>query len=190
MTNRGIELHYKIKEDLKRRFNPLPNATLMGIKNYGQSRLDGWNNMLILGDNLIVLKTLLEDSEIARQVKLVYIDPPFATNQDFRCGDSRTISRSRQDKIAYQDRIVGIEYLEFLRQRLYLLRDILADDGSIYVHIDWKVGHYVKVLMDEIFGAKRFINNITRVKCNPKSFKRKAYGNMTDPFYPSYPTGG
>lgn len=67
-----------------------------------------------------------------------------------------------------------------MRRRLILLREILADDGSIYVHIDSKMGHYVKILMDEVFGEGRFINNITRVKCNPKNFPRKAYGNITD----------
>ncbi|MGB9588935.1 MAG: DNA methyltransferase, partial [Armatimonadota bacterium] len=61
-----------------------------------------------------------------------------------------------------------------------LLRELLANDGSIYVHIDWKMGHYVKILMDEVFGKERFINNITRVKCNPKNFPRQAYGNITD----------
>jgi adenine-specific DNA-methyltransferase len=81
---------------------------------------------------------------------------------------------------AYEDRIVGLEYIEFLRQRLLLLRELLADDGSIYVHIDWKMGHYVKVLMDEVFGQERFINDITRIKCNPKNFERKAYGNIKD----------
>lgn len=149
-------------------------------RSFGQGRIDNWSNMLVRGDSSIVLETLLRIPEIKEQVRLIYIDPPFATNQDFRIGNSRTISRSRGDKIAYEDRIVGKEYIEFLRKKLCLLKELLADDGSIYLHIDWKMGHYVKVLMDEVFGQKRFINNITRIKCNPKSFKRKAYGNMTD----------
>jgi adenine-specific DNA-methyltransferase len=61
-----------------------------------------------------------------------------------------------------------------------LLREILAENGSIYIHIDWKMGHYVKVLLDEIFGQERFINDITRIKCNPKNFTRKAYSNLKD----------
>ncbi|MGC8961706.1 MAG: DNA methyltransferase, partial [Candidatus Bathyarchaeia archaeon] len=109
-------------------------------------------------------------------------DPPFSTNLEFRAGTSRTatISASRGDEIAYEDVLVGAEYLEFLRERLILLRELLADDGSIYVHIDWKMGHYVKVLMDEIFGQEHFINDITRIKCNPKNFERKGYGNIKD----------
>ncbi len=91
-----------------------------------------------------------------------------------------TVSKSLSDKTAYQDILIGSDYIEFLRKRLILLKDILASDGSIYIHIDWKMGHYVKVLMDEIFGQERFINDITRIKCNPKNFKRNAYGNMKD----------
>ncbi len=136
--------------------------------------------MLIFGDNLQALKALIKDKNIKEKVRLVYIDPPFGTNQDFKSGISRTVSKSRAGDTAYNDRLTGAEYIDFLRKRLILLREIMADDGSIYIHIDWKMCHYVKVLMDEIFGQERFINNITRIKCNPKSFKRKAYGNMTD----------
>jgi len=138
--------------------------------------------MLIRGDNLSILKALLSDPQVAGQVKLIYIDPPFAANVDYRSGPSRTatVSWSNEDEAAYEDRIVGAEYLEFLRHRLILLREILAQDGSIYVHIDWKMGHYLKVLMDEIFGQERFINDIARIKCNPKNFERKAYSNIKD----------
>ena len=137
-------------------------------------------NKLIQGDNLIVLRSLLH--EYHGQVDLVYIDPPFATNSDFRVGKDRTstVSSSNGDTIAYQDKLVGTEFLEFLRERLILLRELMADRGSIYLHIDYKVGHYVKVLMDEVFGEKNFRNDITRIKCNPKNFARKGYGNVKD----------
>lgn len=155
---------------------------LVEIKSFGITRLDGWKNMLILGDNFSALKLLLQKQSIKGNVRLIYIDPPFSTNQVFTSGNDRTatISRSNGDIIAYEDTLTGAEYLEFLRERLVLLREILADDGSIYVHIDWKMGHYVKLLMDEIFGEEHFINDITRIKCNPKNFPRKAYGNIKD----------
>ena len=116
------------------------------------------------------------------KVKLVYIDPPFSTNHEFRGEGSRvsTISSSYKDKIAYKDLLMGKDYLEFLRKRLVFLWKILDDKGSIYVHIDWKKGHYVKVLMDEIFGEDHFINDIARIKCNPKNFPRPAFGNVKD----------
>ena len=179
-NNKKVELHYKGKESKKNILASLPNAVLKEVKSLGNLGLDGWKSMLIFGDNLTILKTLLNDAKIGGKVRLIYIDPPFGTDQDFKSGISRTVSKSRQDKIAYEDKLVGVEYIEFLRKRLILLKKVLANDGSIYVHIDWKMGHYVKILMDEIFGQERFINNITRIKCNPKSFKRKAYGNMTD----------
>ncbi len=148
----------------------------------GQRRFDGWQNRLYLGDNLAVMSALREDPGILANVKLVYIDPPFATDQTFTVGFPRaaTVSRSNNDKIAYVDRLVGGDYLEFIKSRLEALKDLMADDASIYVHIDCKVGHYVKVIMDEVFGEKNFINDITRVKCNAKNFKRRAYGNIKD----------
>ncbi|MEA3343514.1 MAG: DUF6612 family protein, partial [archaeon] len=80
----------------------------------------------------------------------------------------------------YSDCLINQEFLEFLRKRLILLRECLSEQGSIYLHIDKKIGHYVKVIMDEIFGYKSFINDITRIKCNPKNFARNAFGNYTD----------
>lgn len=141
-----------------------------------------WSNMLVYGDNVPVLKSLLNTASIKSNVRLVYIDPPFSTQQEFRAGNGRvaTISSSQQDSVAYSDKLIGADFIEFLRERLILLREILADDGSIYVHIDWKKGHYIKVIMDEIFGEDHFINDIARIKCNPKNFARHAYGNVKD----------
>ncbi|GHT08328.1 hypothetical protein AGMMS49525_17530 [Bacteroidia bacterium] len=68
----------------------------------------------------------------------------------------------------------------FLRERLILLRELLSKRGSIYLHIDYKIGHYVKVMMDEVFGIENFRNDITRIKCNPKNFDRVGYGNIKD----------
>ena len=140
----------------------------------------GAKNKLIHADNLSTLKTLLDD--YLGKVDLIYIDPPFATNGHFKIGDERanTISSSNGDAIAYSDTLLGADFLEFLRERLILLRELMSDRGSIYLHIDYKIGHYVKLIMDEVFGIKNFRNDITRVKCNPKNFQRKAYGNTKD----------
>lgn len=178
-----IKLEYNGKKSKRDILNkPIKGYTLKEIRSYGNSRLDGWKNMLIFGDNFIALKLLLNNPQIKGKVRLIYIDPPFSTNQVFKAGNNRTatISRSEDDLIAYKDTLSGAEYLEFLRERLILLKEILADDGSIYLHIDYKIGHYVKIIMDEIFGPERFINDITRIKCNPKNFERKAYGNIKD----------
>lgn len=128
-------------------------------------------NKLIYGDNLTVLSNLLDDDRINGKVNLIYIDPPYATGANFE---------SRQQDHAYKDLLSGAEYLEFLRQRLILMREIMSDEGSIYVHLDENMAFPVKILMDEIFGNKNFRNWITRKKCNPKNYTRKQYGNISD----------
>ena len=126
-------------------------------------------NTYFFGDNYFILKQLMP--KIQGKVDLIYIDPPFGTGQVFSDIDNNQ---------AYDDTLVHSEFLGFLRDRLYLLKECLSDNGSIYLHIDKKIGHYVKVVMDEVFGHKNFINDITRIKCNPKNFSRKAYGNYSD----------
>jgi adenine-specific DNA-methyltransferase len=128
-------------------------------------------NRLYYGDNLPILASLLEDNSVKDKVKLIYIDPPFATKSIFQ-------SRSQSD--AYSDLLAGNSYIEFIRQRLILLRELLADDGSIYIHLDENMAFYIKVIMDEIFGQRNFRNWITRKKCNPKNYTKKTYGNVSD----------
>jgi adenine-specific DNA-methyltransferase len=139
-------------------------------------------NQLIYGDNYDVLIFLENNMEINRKIKLVYIDPPYGTKQDFTFSGDRfsTISRINGGKLAYSDLLTGEDYLKFLSGRLIRFRDLMADDGTIYLHIDCKMGHYVKVLMDKIFGQNNFINDIARIKCNPKNFNRKGFGNVKD----------
>ncbi len=140
------------------------------------------NNTLIKGDNLEALEFLLNEKNLKGRVDLIYIDPPFATNSNFTISNGRasTISNSKSGEIAYTDKLLGDDFIEYLRQRLYLLKELLSNEGSIYLHIDYKIGHYVKILMDEVFGIGNFKNDITRIKCNPKNFKRTAYGNIKD----------
>ncbi len=140
------------------------------------------NNLLIQSNNLKGLQYLLNEKNLQNQIDLAYIDPPYATGSNFTVSDTRasTISSSKTGKLAYSDKIVGIDFLNFLKERLLLLKELLSEQGSIYLHIDYKIGHYVKVLMDEVFGVKNFRNDITRIKCNPKNFQRIGYGNVKD----------
>jgi len=126
---------------------------------------------LYYGDNLPILAALLQDKRIKGKVTLIYIDPPYGTNSVFH-------SRAQED--AYSDLLVGSSYAEFLRRRLVLMRELLSEDGSIYVHLDSNMLFVVKLLMDEIFGEQNFRNLITRKKCNPKNYTRKTYGNVSD----------
>lgn len=138
-------------------------------------------NLLIHSENLEALNYLLANGYRGK-VDLVYIDPPFATGSNFTITNGRaaTISNSRNGDIAYTDVMRGKEFIEFLRQRLLIIRELLSEQGSIYLHIDYKIGHYVKVMMDEVFGIENFRNDITRIKCNPKNFERIGYGNIKD----------
>ena len=169
-------LTYKNKKSFQDIVKAIPNSGIKFSKN-----LPG-GNKLVRGDNLEVMKAMVENNNLTNKVDLVYIDPPFATSGTFKIGEDRvsTISHSNEDKLAYEDLLVGEDFLEFLRERLILIREIMSNKASIYFHIDYKIGHYVKVLMDEIFGRENFINDITRIKCNPKNFQRKAFGNVKD----------
>lgn len=137
---------------------------------------------LFFGDNAKIMRSLLQYHNFGKKIDLVYIDPPFATGQDFKLNVKRTatISHSKGDELAYSDQLTGFRFLEFLRERLILIREMMSNEGSIYLHIDYKIGHYVKIIMDEIFGISQFRNDITRIKCNPKNFSRNGYGNIKD----------
>ncbi len=135
------------------------------------------SNLLYFGDNLEGLHRL---ALMRVSVDLVYIDPPFGTSNEFLIDKHRANSISASGVPAYSDRTQGDEYLEALATRLRALRGIMAERASIYVHIDVKMEHYVRLLMDEVFGARNFRNSITRVKCNPKNFDRHSYGNIKD----------
>jgi DNA modification methylase len=111
---------------------------------------------MVWGDNLLALRELLADQQgsnrfgTREKIKLIYIDPPFATRQDFM----------KDKEKAYRDKVLGAQFIEFLRRRLILLRELLSDDGSIFVHLDWKKGHYMKATLDEVFGEENFVTEI------------------------------
>ena len=136
-------------------------------------------NIIIHSENFLALSLLLRD--YSGKIDLVYTDPPFNTMQDFYISESRanSVSASKSRK-AYADKMPPEKYLAFLRERLILIHELLSERGSIYLHIDCKTGHYIKIILDEIFGAGNFLNDIARVKSNPKNFRRKAWGNQRD----------
>lgn len=140
------------------------------------------NNLLIYSDNIEGMQWLL-DNGYEGKIDLFYIDPPFATGGKFSVdtnGRVATISSSNEGTVAYDDSLQGIDFIEFLRKRIILIHKLLSDKGSLYLHIDYKIGHYVKVMLDEVFGIDNYRNDITRIKCNPKNFDRIGYGNIKD----------
>lgn len=134
-------------------------------------------HLLYFGDNAEGLRQLEQEQRLA---DLVYIDPPYGTGDEFLIDENRANSISASGVPAYSDRTRGEEYLTALEKRLYNIRMVMADHASIYVHIDVKMEHRVRVLMDSIFGTQNFRNSICRVKCNPKNFDRYGYGNIRD----------
>ncbi|MDR3283109.1 MAG: site-specific DNA-methyltransferase [Candidatus Methanoplasma sp.] len=131
---------------------------------------DGLPNELYYGDNIDVLRHLIGLGR-GGTIKMVYIDPPFATKSVFECRDRTP---------AYEDLRVGAQYVEFVRKRLVLLRRLLSDDGSIYVHLDSTMVFHIKVIMDEVFGEKNFRGMITRKKCSNKNYTKRTYGDVAD----------
>lgn len=161
----SMSLQYPGKLPDKEILSHKAQGRLMGPADFGS--MDA--NALLLGDNFPILSRLRDTHK--ERVDLIYIDPPFGTGQSFS---------DNSQHIAYHDHLVDHEFLEFIRRRLFLMRELLSSQGSLYLHIDKKIGHYVKLILDEVFGRENFLNDITRIKCNPKNFSRKAYGNSTD----------
>ncbi|WP_313452632.1 site-specific DNA-methyltransferase [Brevundimonas sp.] len=126
------------------------------------------SSSLMLTDNLFGLHAL---REAGTRVTLFYLDPPYNTGMDFQ---------SRQLQHAYNDKWSLAAYVESMRRRFVLMRELLTDDGSIYVHIDHRMLAHLKVVMDEVFGVDNFRNLITRRKCSSKNFTKNSYANTHD----------
>ncbi|HHV81020.1 TPA: site-specific DNA-methyltransferase [bacterium] len=156
--------------------------------NEGDTFEEGWKNKLIWGDNKLVISSLLEN--FAGKINLVYIDPPFATGADFKFkvqigeeAEEITKEHSIIEEKAYRDTWgKGLDsYLQMMYERLVLMKELLAENGSIYVHLDWHVGHYVKVMMDEIFGYENFRNEIVwRRMTGVKGNVKEGFPHITD----------
>jgi len=134
------------------------SAYLKKIKIFGVKNERNWHNRIVRGDNLQILKILLElkkervlrNKDGSPGIRLIYIDPPFGTGDIY----------SRNGVNVYSAKLSGLEYLEWLRIRILLMKELLSEDGSIYIRSDYHHGHYLKVILDEIFGMKHFRNEI------------------------------
>jgi len=120
-----------------------------------------WKNILLWGDNKPVMYSLIKQGW-AGKIDLIYIDPPFFTGSDFMVRTKIENEPSIVKGRTYRDTWNGgiSSYLEYMYSRLALMRWLLSENGTIYVHLDWHVSHYVKVIMDEIFGVSNFVNEL------------------------------
>ncbi|MCH8741714.1 site-specific DNA-methyltransferase, partial [Patescibacteria group bacterium] len=135
-------------------------------------QIKGWSNKLIWGDNKLILSSL-KNGPLRKQIetegglKLIYIDPPFDVGADFSINieigeENFTKKPSVIEEIVYRDTWgKGADsFIAMIYERLVLMRDLLAEDGSIYVHCDWRVASYMKLILDEVFGTANFLNEI------------------------------
>ena len=140
--------------------NPAKLDKWIDEKNWPKTYPPQWSNRLIWGDNLYVLSSLLKN--YSGKLDLIYIDPPFATGNNFTYSIKVGKKRKKTKKLAYQDSW-GKDlstYLQFIYDRLFLMKRLLSDSGLIYVHLDHHMSPYIKIILDEIFGVEQFRNEI------------------------------
>lgn len=129
---------------------------------YGEAK-GGWMNKIFWGDNLQVMSHMLK--EYRGKIDLIYIDPPYDSKAEYR---KKIKLKNKQfsnemnvfEEKQYNDMWVNDEYLQFMYERLILMRELLSDKGTIYLHCDWHKVHYLRCIMDEVFGSKNFMNNV------------------------------
>ena len=200
--------------DEPRAEKPSDKALQLGLFDMDERgrQLKGWTNKLIWGDNKLILSSLKngplrEVIENQGGLKLIYIDPPFDVGADFSMdieigGDTFTKKPGILEEIAYRDTWgKGADsFISMIYRRLVLMRDLLAEDGSIYVHCDWRVNAYIRNILDEVFGLKQFRNEIVwkrRVGMTSAVHESNQFGVCTDilfyfaksektPFQPQY----
>ncbi len=160
---------------------------------YRGRQLKGWTNKLIWGDNKLILSSLANGplrAEIEAQggLKLIYIDPPFAVGADFGFnieigGETAEKKQSIIEEIAYRDTWgKGISsYLSMMYERLKIMHNLLAEDGSIYVHIDWKVNSVTRLVLDDVFGKENFVNELIWKRSDAHNDKSlRTFGSIHD----------
>ena len=223
-TKEKVEEDYGKVREVKKIVLPFQRIELLGInKKASQEQLSiiplypeeewpknypkNWKNLLIWGDNKLAMSSLLqgvtingEKISLRGKIKLIYIDPPFATGanfsfkvpmpeswRDFINKTEILKEPSIVEEIAYRDmwgertpeeRIAS--YLSYMYERLVLMKELLADDGSIYVHLDYRMVHYVKLIMDEIFGRENFRNEIVWCYTGSSSPKQRVFSRKHD----------
>lgn len=148
---------------------------------YGEP-VNGWMNRIYWGDNLQVMSHMLK--EFRGQIKLIYIDPPFDSKADYKKtiklrGHEVDNDYTAFEEKQYTDIWTNDEYLQFMYERLILMRELLAADGSIYVHCDYRKSHVLRSIMDEIFGISNYKNDI-RWRRQPVRGQRRLQDNMQE----------
>lgn len=141
---------------------------------------DNWKNMVVFGDNLQFLKTIYENKDpiiknkIKGKIKMIYIDPPFGTGDKYE---------GNKGQSGYSAKRNNSDFIEFIRRRLIVAKEILADDGIIFVRQGYNFGSYIKVVLDEVFGRSNFVNEIIVNRGKQRLGGSKKYSTATDTVY-------
>lgn len=152
-------------------------------ESYGEEK-NGWINKIFWGDNLQVMSHLLK--EYRGQVDLIYIDPPFDSKADYKKKiDLKGVGKAESDSTSFEEKQYGDiwtndEYLQFMYERLLLMRELLSDKGSIFMHCDWHKNHHLRCLMDEVFGPSNFVNEIVWCYYGPGSPGMRQFNRKHD----------
>lgn len=155
-------------------------APLQIIRKFGDCEDNDWKNLIVQGDNLQFLKTVylnqdqLIKDKVKGKVKLIYIDPPFGTGDEY--GGSN-------GEMSYSAKLKGAEFIENLRERLIFLSEILAEDGNIFIRQGHNFGHYIKVILDEIFSKENFAGEIVLKRINAQGAVLKKFNPSTESLY-------
>lgn len=153
------------------------------LKEVHGEEVDGWRNKIFWGDNMQVMSHLLK--EFRGRFDLVYIDPPFDSKAEYKKtislkGNSVVGDQSTFEEKQYSDIWTNDEYLQFMYERLVLIRELLSPDGSIYLHCDWHKSHHLRCMLDEIFGATCFRNEIAWCYYGPGSPGMRQFNRKHD----------
>lgn len=169
---------------------PASRLSQTGLFDAKKAHKDDFRNMLIWGDNKLVMASLLKDFK--GKIDLVCIDPPFDVGADFTMnvpvGDSKeTIGKDQStlEMVAYRDMWGrGTDsYFHMMSERFTLMKELLSENGSIYVHCDWRVNSYLRVILDEVFGSGNFRNEIVWQKIRSSKGQSKSFGNVLDTIF-------
>ena len=155
-------------------------------ESYGEAQ-SGWINKIFWGDNLQVMSHLLRD--FRGQIDLIYIDPPFDSKADYKktvkIKGAKAVS---SDSTAFEEKQYGDiwtndEYLQFMYERLLLLRELLSDRGTLYLHCDYHKSHHIRILLDEVFGPDMFVNEIIWKKTTAPKAQSAQFANIHDTIF-------
>lgn len=151
-------------------------------ESYGEPK-DGWMNKIFWGDNLQVMSHMLK--EYRGKINMVYIDPPFDSKATYKKEIKVLGTKASGDNTAFEEKQYGDiwtndEYLQFMYERLILIKELLTEDGSIFLHCDWHRGHQLRCLMDEVFGASNFVNEIIWCYYGPGSPGMRQFNRKHD----------